>query len=452
MEAKGDFAGRMERLPWTPLHTKLLILLSIGEFFDLYDLFVGSFVIPSVSTFYDISRPEAVFYTVAVLFLGAFVGSVLFTLIGDMYGRRTAIVLNMFLLSIGELLIPLASNVQLYGLLRFVSGVGVGPETILVLDTMVTEFFPAKIRGRRLATGYTIAWVAPIVVAALAYYLIPKTYIIPGWQWLFVIGGLGILTIIPLRFMIPESPRWLEVKGRFEEAEKVVRAFEEAALKKYGSQPPAPQVRVVRSEGIPISTLFSREYRKRTVMLWVFEFFQTAVYYGFTSLAPTVLITKGFTIVSTLFYSLLIYTGYFTGSVISIFLIDSKKFDRKWQIVTMIVLIGVDGLVFGYSNSVPVLLASGFVLANMANIFSNAFHQYGAELYPTRIRAFATGVQYSMSRLGNFVWLTYLPEVLATYGPFTMFTAVFIIALVVAADVGVLGPRASQVEVEELSP
>lgn len=452
MQSGGNYAGRLERLPWTSLHTRLLALLAIGEFFDLYDLFVGGFAVPAVATYYGISRADAVFYTVAMLFLGAFVGSLIFTIIGDAYGRRTAIVMNMFLLSIGELLVPLASNVYIFGLLRFISGLGVGPEAVLVLDIMATEFFPARIRGKRLALGYTMAWTSPIVVALLAYFLIPTNYIIPGWQWLFVIGGLGILTIIPFRFLIPESPRWLEVKGKYEEAERIVRMFEERALKEYGALPPPIEVKVVKAERVPISTIFSREYRKRTIMLWIFEFFQTAVYYGFTSLAVTVLLSKGFTIVSTLQYSLLIYTGYFVGSLISIFIIDSPRFDRKWQIATMAIMIGIIGLIFGYSTSVEILLTSGFILAITANIFSNAFHQYAPELYPTRIRAFATGVQYSLSRLGNFIWMTFLPRVLAAYGPFTMFSVVFGIAVIVALDIAILGPRASQIKVEELSP
>ncbi|MFP3160489.1 MAG: MFS transporter, partial [Vulcanisaeta sp.] len=82
---------------------------------------------------------------------------------------------------------------------------------------------------------------------------------------------------------------------------------------------------------------------------------------------------------------------------------------------------------------------------------SNAFHQYGAELYPTRIRAFADGVQYSLSRLGNYVWLTVLPIVLTMYGAVPMYVIVFILAVVVFLDVGILGPRASQITLERLS-
>ena len=114
-------------------------------------------------------------------------------------------------------------------------------------------------------------------------------------------------------------------------------------------------------------------------------------------------------------------------------------------------LMGIDGLVFGYSTSVALLITTGFIFGTLANIFSNAFHMYGAELYPTRVRAFADGVQYSLSRLGNFVWLTVLPIVLVTYGPFAMFTLVFTFSVIILLDIGIIGPRAFQIEVEKLS-
>ncbi|BFI74268.1 MFS transporter [Sulfurisphaera ohwakuensis] len=444
-------AGRIERLPWTSFHTKLLALLSLGEFFELYDLFVGGFVVQPISSFYKIPSAEAIYYTIAIFFLGAFVGAIIFTYIGDVMGRRTALILNMFIASVGLLLTPFSPNIYLLGLLRFITGLGVGPEALIVLDVMITEFFPSRIRGRALAIGYTASWTAPIVVAILAYLLIPHSYILQGWQWLYIIGGLGILTIIPFRFLIPESPRWLETKGRIDEAEKIVNMMEEVAIREKGHLSEPLQVEVVTSQKVKISELFSPLYRKRTIMLWIFEFLQTGVYYGFASLAPSVLYAKGFSLVHTLEYSMLIYTSYFISSLASIFIIDSQKFDRKWQVSIVMLLMGIVGLAFGFSTTALEVVTTGFLFGFLSNIFSNAFHQYGAELYPTRIRSFADGVQYSLSRLGNYVWLSILPILLYSKGPAFMYAVVFVMALIVTLDVGILGPKASQIELEQLS-
>ncbi|MGC8583905.1 MAG: MFS transporter [Thermoproteus sp.] len=449
---QSTIAGRLERIPWTSFHTRLIILLAIGEFFELYDLFVGGFVTVPVSQYYNISLAASIYYVIALLFLGAFVGAIVFTLIGDLWGRKTALLFNLALMSLAYLATPFAPSPEVLGALRFVAGLGVGPEALIVLDIMVSEFFPAKIRGRALATAYTISWTAPLATALLAYYLVPRTYLgLQGWQWMFIIGGLGILLFLPFRFLIPESPRWLEVKGRSAEAERIVAKMEEVAVREKGPLPPPVPMPVVRAERVPLGELFSEEYRRRTIMLWIFEFLQTGVYYGFASLAPAVLYSKGFTLVRTLEYSVLIYTSYFLSSLISIFVIDSVKFDRKWQVALIALLMGVDGLAFGYSTTPVQVVATGFIFGLLANIFSNAFHQYGAELYPTRIRAFADGVQYSISRLGNYVWLSLLPLVLKAYGAFAMYAVVFAMAVAVFLDVGVLGPRASQIELEKLS-
>ncbi|MGC9190221.1 MAG: MFS transporter, partial [Conexivisphaera sp.] len=209
---QSTIAGRLERIPWTSFHTRLIILLAIGEFFELYDLFVGGFVTVPVSQYYNISLAASIYYVIALLFLGAFVGAIVFTLIGDLWGRRTALLFNLALMSLAYLATPFAPSPEVLGALRFVAGLGVGPEALIVLDIMISEFFPAKIRGRALATAYTISWTAPLATALLAYYLVPRTYLgLQGWQWMFIIGGLGILLFLPFRFLIPESPRWLEV-------------------------------------------------------------------------------------------------------------------------------------------------------------------------------------------------------------------------------------------------
>ncbi|MDT7869453.1 MAG: MFS transporter [Thermoproteus sp.] len=103
-------AGRLERIPWTSFHTRLIILLAIGEFFELYDLFVGGFVTVPVQNYYGISLTASVYYVVASLFLGAFVGAVVFTLIGDLWGRRTALLFNLALMSAAYLATPFAPS------------------------------------------------------------------------------------------------------------------------------------------------------------------------------------------------------------------------------------------------------------------------------------------------------------------------------------------------------
>lgn len=451
VEQEITIAGRLERLPWSSFHTKLLIILSIGEFFELYSLFISGFVIAPVANYYKISTVMSVTYTAAVVYLGAFFGALIFTLIGDAIGRRTAIIINMFIIGFGFLLTPFAPNATIYAMLRFITGLGIGPEALIVLDVMITEFFPGKFRGRALARGYTIGWTAPIVVAALAYFLIPENYILQGWQWMFIIGALGVLMILPIRFIIPESPRWLETKGRLNEANKIVSEMENIATKQFGKLQDPVKLKVIKTEKIPIKEIFSKEFRKRTIMLWIFEFLQAGVYYGFASLAPTVLYMHGFSVVKTLTYIFIIYTSYFFSSVISMFVIDNIKFDRKWQTAVIMLLMGLDGLAFGYSNKVYEIIVTGFLFGLLSNIFSNAYHQYGAELYPTRIRAIGDGIQYSLSRLGSYVFLSILPIILTLYGAPAMFTVVLIMTIIIFIDVAVLGPKASQTKLEELS-
>jgi len=446
-----SIAGRIERLPWTSFHTRLVVLLALGEFFELYDLFNAGFTVQPVSKFFAIPTTVTIFDIIAVFFLGAFVGCVLFSYIGDSMGRRTALLLNLGIMSLGLLLTPFSPNPEVLALLRFITGLGVGPEALIVIDILTTEFFPSKLRGRALSTAYTIAWLAPLTVALLAYFLIPRTIVLQGWQWLYIIGGLGVILIIPFRFLIPESPRWLETRGRLEDAEKILSKMEEIARREKGELPPPFQIKVPTITRVPISELFSKAYRKRTIMLWIFEFLQTGVYYGFASLAPTVLFQKGFTLVHTLEYSVLIYSSYFLSSLVSIAVIDSVRFDRKYQVGGVALLMGIVGLLFGLASSATEVITTGFTFGFLSNIFSNSFHQYGAELYPTRIRSFADGVQYSLSRLGNFVWLSLLPLVLNSYGPFYMYVVVFVFAVIVFLDVVALGPRASRVELEELS-
>jgi putative MFS transporter len=179
------------------------------------------------------------------------------------------------------------------------------------------------------------------------------------------------------------------------------------------------------------------------------ELLQTVGYYGFGSLAPIVLTAKGFSVVSSLGYVALSFLGYPLGSFISVFLVE--RFERKWLIVGSAILIALFGLGFGFATSAPVLVICGFLLTTVSNIFSNAFHIYQAEIFPTRMRGTAVGTAYSLSRLASAILPFVALPVLKSSGPVTVFAGAAIILGILCLDVAILGPRSTGKTLEVVS-
>lgn len=110
-------------------------------------------------------------------------------------------------------------------MLRVLAGIGLGAELVLV-DTYLAEFMPAKNRGRMTAWAYTIGFLGVPLAALLGGKLVARHELfgIDGWRWLLLFGGLGAVFIMLVRTMLPESPRWLESRGRHAEAREVVES------------------------------------------------------------------------------------------------------------------------------------------------------------------------------------------------------------------------------------
>ncbi len=195
--------------------------------------------------------------------------------------------------------------------------------------------------------------------------------------------------------------------------------------------------------------MFRGIYAKRTIMLWIFQLLQTVGYYGFGSLAPVVLTAKGFSIVSTLGYTALIYLGYPLGSLLSIPIVE--RIERKWLIVGTALLMALLGLSFGFATSVPILIVSGFLLTTTSNVFSNAYHIYQAEIFPTRMRGTAVGMAYSFSRLTSAVLPFVALPLLMTSSPTAFFIGSAVIMGIVGLDVGLLGPKSTGQSLESVA-
>ncbi|HVV10119.1 MFS transporter [Amycolatopsis sp.] len=444
--AQPTTAARLDRLPVTRFHRYLIAVVGVATFFDLYDLFLASTVSTVLGKEFGVSSAELK-PLLASAFVGAFVGAVALGRLADWVGRRRALLLTLAIYSVFTLLGAFSTDVWMLVVCRFVAGIGIGAELPLA-DAYLADLLPAHARGRATAWAYTVGFCGVPAAGFLAQALVGHSPLgFDGWRWLFVIGALGSAIVWVLRAGLPESPRWLISRGRAEEADQVIRRLENSA----DSPLPEPEVREhpVEPEPQRSSALFRPPWRRRTVMLYVFQVLQAFGYYGFGSLVPIVLAAKGFDLTHSLLFSALTFLGYPIGSALSIPVME--RVQRKWLIVASALGMAMFGLAFGYSTTGVAIAILGFCYTAISNVFSNAFHTYQAELFPTSLRATAAGSAYSLSRLATAAMPFILLPVLQHQGAGGMFAIVAIAMAILVVDVAVLGPRTTGRSVEAIS-
>jgi MFS transporter, putative metabolite:H+ symporter len=276
---------------------------------------------------------------------------------------------------------------------------------------------------------------------------------IDGWRWVVMIGSIGALFVWFIRRGLPESPRWLINQGRLDEAEAVTAGIEAKVQADLGSTPlPTPGVHAIdKAEPVGrLSEAFVPPYRSRTIMLMVFQFFQTFGFYGFAAWVPTLIAQQaGIKLGDSLLYSFIIAIAAPFGPLLAMSFAD--KFERKWQLVGAACCIGIFGVTFSYQNTMPLLILCGVLITLSNNVLSYSFHNYQSELFPTRIRARAVGFTYSLSRIStvfaSFVIAFFLQEA-GTKGVFGLIA--FAMTMVVISISG-WGPRTRDLELEQVS-
>jgi len=267
-----------------------------------------------------------------------------------------------------------------------------------------------------IALAYTIGFCGVPVVGLSARMLVPVRLLgFDGWRWLFVAGSLGGFAIWFLQHHIVESPRWLEAR---------------------------------RQPRLSYGALFAPANRGRVVMLYVFQVFQTVGYYGFGTMVPLVLASKGFSLLSSLSYTTIAFIGYPVGSALSLLVIE--RFDRRVLIVVSALAMAVFGLALGFSTSRMLIAVFGILYTLVSNVFSNAFHVLQGEIFPTAIRGRAAGSAYGLSRLSSAAMPFVLLPVLRRYGPATMFTVIAAAMLIVMVDIGLFAPSTTGRTLEEI--
>jgi putative MFS transporter len=454
----GDIAARLDRLPATRSVWSMVLLLSLGSFFEFYELLSTAYVMPGMiksgifsTTTQSIFGMTGAASYIAATFIGIFIGVLLFGKITDRLGRRAVFTFALLGYSIASCIMGFQTDAHTLNLWRLLGGVFIGVE-IITIDTYLSEIVPARIRGRAFAVLRMCSFAAVPVVALVAYLLVPITLLgHEGWRWVFWIGSCGALFIWVLRRGLPESPRWLASRGRFDEAQAVLSQLEAKVQKEHAQPLPKPELAAVPNvkDATQFTGIWSRPYRTRTIMLLVCQVGINIALYGFSNWIPTLLIEHGIEITKSLEYSLIISFVYPLGPLLAIFFAD--RFERKWQLLGAGVLLVIGAILFVQTRSMLPLILAGSAVTLVVGIAPMVVHTYQNELYPTRHRAFATGVVVAVGRLGGAVSGFVIAASLKYAGVPGALLAICGAMTVAVAAVVLFGPRTRGRSLEELN-
>ena len=488
---------RLDRLPASRTIWTLLLMLSLGGAFEFYDLFLMGYIGPGLVRSGLFSAGSASLFGltglatfVAATFTGLFVGTIIFSVAADRFGRRAVFTWSLLWYTVASCVMAMQTTTDGVLLWRGLTGIGIGVE-LVTIDTYIAELMPGHVRGRAFAVNQVVQFLAVPVVAFVSWQLIPRSPLgIDGWRWVVLIGALSAVLVWFIRRTVPESPRWLVARGRLDEADDITSRIE-ARVAAEGSGPTSHR-KLGTAHG-PISTpllnagvthggdstvsnarathasgsrvhpeagttddtgaarfarAFEPPYTVRTIMLMVFNAAQTIGYYGFASWVPTLLIARGITTTTSLGYSFAIALAAPVGPLLTARFADAM--DRKWQIVCSASAIGLLGLLFSQTSGAA-LIAVGVLLTCSNNWMSVAFHAYQAELYPTAIRAQAVGFVYSWSRFSAIFTSLIIGFLLSRYGATGVFVFIAGAMAIAGGVVGFFGPTTNGRTLESLN-
>ena len=419
---------RLDRLPWTRKHSRLLGGSGIGWALDAMDVGLISFVIAQLAVVWKADAGQLGFVASAG-FLGMAIGASLGGLLADKLGRRQVFALTLLVYGVFTGLSALSVGVGMLIALRFLVGLGLGSE-LPVASTLVSEFAPARIRGRViviLESFWAVGWTA---AALIGYFVIPTSD--DGWRWALALGAVPAVWAIFVRLRLPESVRFLEAKGRHAEAEKVVAEFEDAAgvaTPPVAAEAPEPVVTAER----PIATLFGPRLRRRTISLWLVWFCVNFAYYGAFIWLPTLLVAQGFSLVRSFEYTLIITLAQLPGYAASAWLVE--KWGRRVTLAVFLAGSAVSAAFFGTADDVTTILIFGALLSFFNLGAWGALYAVTPELYPTRVRGTGAGWAAGFGRLASIIAPLCVPLLLSAGGvalPFGVFAAVFAVAAIAA--------------------
>jgi putative MFS transporter len=443
--------ARLERLPIAGTLVWTRVVVGTATFFDGYTTLAIAFVLPVLAQQWQLS-PGEIGWIISSGYIGQLLGALVCSWLAERFGRLKILTVTIVIYTAMSLLCIFSWSAASLMLFRFLQGIGTGGE-VPVASAYINEFASAQKRGRFFLL-YEVMFVVGLAFAAvLGYLLVPSL----GWQSLFYIGLLPAVLTLPMRFFLPESPRWLLSKGRVADAEAVVARLERDATA-HGRVLPEPSPVKLRTLSAQQARggwreLFSPIYRRRTLMIWTLWFTAYTVNNGLVTWLPT-LYVKFFNVPlqTSLGYGFATNLFGVATSILCALYID--RVGRKRWYTTAFFLAIVPLLVLfalGARSAVEVLVLATLAYGTVQTV-TYSLYLYTAELYPTRIRALGSGTGSAWLRIGSSIGPLIVAQVVGSLGVNWVF-AVFAAILAIGGTVCAAFAIETRLRVlEELSP
>jgi MFS transporter, putative metabolite:H+ symporter len=375
---------------------KLLGIAGMGWMFDAMDVGMLSFIIAALKVEWELS-PGQMGWIGSVNSIGMAVGALVFGLMADRIGRKNVFIITLLLFSIGSGISAFTTTFAAFLVLRFFIGAGLGGE-LPVASTLVSESVPAEKRGRivvLLESFWAGGW---LVAAVISYFIIPRF----GWQVALLISAIPAFYALYLRIGLPDSPRFTAVKDK-------------------------QKISALQS----IRNLFSKNYRRQTVMLWIVWFCVVFSYYGMFLWLPSVMVMKGFSLIKSFEYVLIMTIAQLPGYFTAAWFIE--KFGRKFVLVVYLMGTAVSAYFFGAAESTALLMTSGILLSFFNLGAWGGLYAYTPEQYPTIIRGTGSGTAAAVGRIGGVLGPLLVGSLVTQQVPISTIFMIFCIAILIGA-------------------
>lgn len=450
-----SISARIDRLPFLPFHLRIGAILGTGTLFDAFDsLSIGAALTMIIATFkIDYKTGGAL---ISAAFAGQFVGAILFGFFGERIGRKWSFIIALLIFGACSLGAAAAQSVDQILVARVIQGVGLGAE-VPVAAALFSEFVRGSARGLFILVYESLfAWgifLGPVVALSCLSLFGPQL----GWRAVFAFGGIPTIVAIIAIYRLPESARWLASKDRLREADATVTEMENQARRR-GKPLAEPRIIPVVRGRTRFAELFHGIYGLRTFVVWTQWFCGYFISNGFATWAPTLYMKMG-GLPARYALAVQIAAGAIQVSFTYLFALTTDRLGRKpWFVggfslcalncAIAAVVMGVFGM-----RSWETLWIFGVILTISVGPNNLGVYVYTPELYPTRMRAWATATGSSMNRIASFAAPSIVGFLMARYDNIGL--VFFMMAAVAAWGAFVMamwGEETKRRVLEELSP